>query len=111
MISVVFRLGRGAAAAVLGFCQAWMPTNWLVRWIYTDRGALWGFPISAVLVPGYFALGHCAEDRLAAGGSNWWWAVFAWAVVNCLKFVSVGLRAPIVWAVRKVRRVVVGRSA
>jgi hypothetical protein len=107
-----FRLSLGLARAALGVSWAWMPTNHLVRWIYTDRGLKWGLPIAVVLVPIYYQLGRLAQARIEDGGSSWWWLALAWAVVNCVKFTSVGIRTPFVWAYRAVRRAlarIVGR--
>lgn len=101
---MIVGLGFGLVGAVLAFCQTWMPTNHLVRWIYTDRGLKWGIPIAVVLVPVYYQLGHLVQARIEDGGSSWWWVALAWAVINCLKFISVGIRTPFVWVYRVLRR-------
>ncbi len=103
-MDMVFRLSFAAVSGLLAICQAWMPTNRLVRWIYTDRGLKWGVPIAAVLVPFYVVVGQAAQERIDAGGSGWWWALLAWSLVGALKFLSVGIRTPFVWALRAVRR-------
>lgn len=101
---MVIKLGIAAVGGLLGACQAWMPTNHLVRWIYTDRGLKWGVPIAAVLVPFYVVVGEAVTERIDAGGSGWWWVLLAWSLVGALKFLSVGIRTPFVWAFRAVRR-------
>ncbi|QAY63521.1 hypothetical protein ET495_09980 [Xylanimonas allomyrinae] len=101
---MVVRLGLAAVGGVLGMCQAWLPSNLLVRWIYTDRGLKWGVPIAAALIPAYVTVGQVAQGRIDAGGSQWWWALLAWSLLGALKFLSVGIRTPFVWAVRAMRR-------
>ena len=103
-MDMVFRLSFAAVGGLLAFCQAWMPTNRLVRWIYTDQGLKWGVPIAAVLVPFYVVVGQAARERIDAGSSGWWWVLLAWSLVGALKFLSVGIRTPFVWALRAVRR-------
>jgi hypothetical protein len=103
-MAMVIKLGIAAVGGLLGACQAWMPTNHLVRWIYTDRGLKWGVPIAAVLVPFYVVVGQAVTERIDAGGSGWWWVLLAWSLVGALKFLSVGIRTPFVWAFRAVRR-------
>jgi hypothetical protein len=56
------------------------------------------------MVPVYYWFGHVFEAQIAAGGSEWWWLAFAWALVNFLKLLSVGVRTPFVWVYRVVRR-------
>ncbi|TRW47449.1 hypothetical protein [Georgenia yuyongxinii] len=101
---MVFRLSFAFTGALIAFCQAWMPTNHLVRWLYTDRGLPWGLPVATLLVPVYFQLGRVFQARVEDGGSGWWWLPFAWAVVNCLKFTSVAVRTPFAWVYRVIRR-------
>ncbi|KAE8765356.1 hypothetical protein [Georgenia thermotolerans] len=103
---MVFRLSFALTRMVIAAFQLWMPTNQLVRWIYTDRGLKWGAPIAVVLAPAYFQLGHLFQERIETGGSGWWWLALAWAVINCLKFVSVAVRAPLMWAYRAARRAI-----
>ncbi|MPV35968.1 hypothetical protein GB881_02705 [Georgenia subflava] len=107
---MIFRLSFGLVGGALGFAQAWMPTNHLVRWIYTDRGLKWGVPIAVVLVPTHYRLGNMFQGQVEGGGSNWWWLALAWAVINCLKFISVGIRTPFVWVYRTVRHVLARAS-
>lgn len=101
---MIFGPSFGLVGFLVSFCQAWMPTNLLVRWIHTDHGLKWGMPSAAVLVPSYYELGHVFQAQIENGGSAWWWLALAWALINCVKFLSVGIRSPFVWIYRTLRR-------
>lgn len=88
------------AGFLIGRAQAVFPTNYLVRWVYTDRGLKWGVPIAVVLVPSYYHLGHVFQANIAAGGSEWWNLALLWSLINCIKFISMGIRTPFAWVYR-----------
>lgn len=101
---MIFQLSFGLVGFLIGLVQAIFPTNYLVRWIYTDRGLKWGVPIAVALVPIYYHLGHVVQANIEAGGSEWWNLALIWSLINCIKFISVGIRTPFVWLYRAVRR-------
>ncbi len=94
---MTFQLSSDLVGSLIGIAQATFPTNYLVRWICTDRGLKWGVPIAVVLVPIYFQLLTIFQTRIEAGGSDGWNLALIWALIDCIKFVSVGIRTPFVW--------------
>lgn len=92
---VIVRLLRlmGEIRAVTG---TWMPSNYLVRWLHTDRGLPWGAPVGVTLgVVFYGVMGWSYGN--AQGGSAWWWMVVLWGFFNALKFASVAATSPFAW--------------
>ncbi|MFE5291414.1 hypothetical protein ACFQ8T_04480 [Isoptericola sp. NPDC056618] len=106
---LLFRFWFTLARRCYAFCQAWMPTNHLVRWLDTDRGIAWGLPVGAALTPPYYLAMTWSGEHLSADGSAWWWVPTLWAALNAIKFAHVAIRSPFAWAYRVLRRRAVRR--
>ncbi len=65
----------------------WYPSNLVVAWLRSRGGLRWGFPLSAILAVGYFALATWLAWLVAEQGAPGWVGVFACvALVSAVKF-------------------------
>lgn len=93
MLTLCFRL----AAAINGHMAYYMPTNRLVRWLRSPACLKWAIPIALAAATAYLLAMRGCMTIIDHGGPaylNVLVGLFAW---NTLKFVVVGMLAPLRW--------------
>ncbi len=92
------------AATIHYYLQAFAPTNILLRRLRTRGGLKWAIPAGLLLVPTYLFAAAIATAVIGDGGPGWLNLVVLTCIWNAIKFASMGILCPILWASSARRR-------
>ncbi len=83
------------SAAIRGYLRFYMPTNRALDWLRTPRGLKWAVPAAVVVAPGYFYAMSVSAVIAARPGLGWLNILVLLYCWNALKFVWMGVLAPL----------------
>jgi len=83
------------SAAIRGYLRFCMPTNRALDWLRTPRGLKWAVPAAAVLAPAYLYAMSVAAVIATRPGLGWLNILVLLYFWNALKFVWIGVLAPL----------------